>query len=159
MTTVFDDFQSAPESRWAFVTDGVMGGVSSGQAQVLPSGGMRMTGQVSTENNGGFIQFRRRFEGGWPADASGMRITARGNGEVYYVFLRTTGLPRVWMSYRFAFETGSQWNETAMAFAGFTPSHPGMPPDLRPELVRSVGIVAYGRDFQADVSLRRIEIY
>ena len=48
-------------NNWQFFTDGVMGGLSSGQAQIEKIDGIkcyRMTGNVTTENNGGFIQIR-----------------------------------------------------------------------------------------------------
>ena len=51
-----------PDSRWRFFTDGVMGGVSTGQIAFEEEAGspfLRMTGHVSTANRGGFIQARR----------------------------------------------------------------------------------------------------
>ncbi|MEM9979259.1 MAG: CIA30 family protein, partial [Cyanobacteria bacterium P01_D01_bin.2] len=80
-----------------------MGGVSNGEARTGNENGktfVHLTGDVSTANNGGFIQVRRRFDNAWPADAQGLKVSAKGNGERYYVFLRTKGLARVWYSYR-----------------------------------------------------------
>ena len=57
-------FSMTPDQAayWRFVTDGVMGGVSKGGLRFGrdPDGTAfaRMTGDVSTANNGGFIQFR-----------------------------------------------------------------------------------------------------
>ena len=45
--------------QWNFITDQVMGGVSTGKFIVEKVDGVicyRMTGDVSTKNNGGFIQ-------------------------------------------------------------------------------------------------------
>ena len=45
--------------QWNFITDQVMGGVSTGKFRVEKVDGTmcyRMTGDVSTKNNGGFIQ-------------------------------------------------------------------------------------------------------
>ena len=56
---MIETFEVQPETRWRFFTDGVMGGVSRGQVTFPQEDGQvyaRMTGRVSTENNGGFIQ-------------------------------------------------------------------------------------------------------
>ncbi|MDC3097675.1 CIA30 family protein, partial [Candidatus Pelagibacter sp.] len=50
--------------KWNFITDQVMGGVSTGKFEVEEVDGVlcyRMTGDVSTKNNGGFIQFRTKL--------------------------------------------------------------------------------------------------
>ena len=50
--------------KWNFVTDQVMGGESKGKFQLEEMQGIkcyRMTGNVSTKNNGGFIQIRTRL--------------------------------------------------------------------------------------------------
>ena len=51
--------------KWYFITDQVMGGVSSGRFQVEEVQNIkcyRMTGDVSTKNNGGFIQIRTKLK-------------------------------------------------------------------------------------------------
>ncbi|MEM9319437.1 MAG: CIA30 family protein [Pseudomonadota bacterium] len=162
MPLIFEDFQSTPETRWGYVADGVMGGVSQGQAQMVHSDGfaaVRLSGQVSTDNNGGFIQVRRDIEPGAFADAQGLRITARGNGETYYVFLRTEGLARVWYSYRFSFVAPADWTTIDMDFADFNASHAEMPQSFDPAQLRRVGLVAYGRDHEADLTVRAISLY
>ena len=56
---MIENFKLQPETRWRFFTDDVMGGVSTGQVTFLKEGNQtyaHMTGNVSTENNGGFIQ-------------------------------------------------------------------------------------------------------
>ena len=49
------------ENNWAYLADTVMGGVSQGGAE-FAAGALRLTGQVSTKNNGGFIQVRTRVD-------------------------------------------------------------------------------------------------
>ena len=49
---------------WQYISDQTMGGVSNGQAVLDKDGDMifaRLTGNVSTANNGGFIQIRTNF--------------------------------------------------------------------------------------------------
>ena len=50
--------------KWNFITDQVMGGVSTGKFVVDKVSGVecyRMTGDISTKNNGGFIQIRTKL--------------------------------------------------------------------------------------------------
>ena len=52
-------YTTGTDGAWRLVTDGVMGGVSSGRLDVGEIGGrscLRLRGEVSTANNGGFIQ-------------------------------------------------------------------------------------------------------
>jgi len=72
---------------WQYVSDRVMGGVSDGQVSLEQDGDIyfaRLTGNVSTANNGGFIQLRASVsfansekEG---KNLQGVRLR-RGNGE------------------------------------------------------------------------------
>ena len=66
------------------VSDQVMGGVSSGEVSVsledvTPL--VQMTGDVSTSNNGGFIQIRRDVSNLTAQKISGVYLTVKGNGE------------------------------------------------------------------------------
>jgi hypothetical protein len=92
--TMIEDFRVQPETRWRFFADTVMGGVSSGQVQ-FPSDGARtfarMTGRVSTENNGGFIQMQVELNEPPPEGTTGVRLIARGNYQRHFVHLRTSG--------------------------------------------------------------------
>jgi len=158
----FEDFETDAIERWTYVADRVMGGVSSGDAHMVrdgDDGAVRLKGVVSTENNGGFIQVRQQFSGGWPEDTHGLRISAKGNDQTYYVFLRTEGLSRVWYSYRFVFDVSNDWAEFEMPFDKFKPSHEGMPKAFTPEIIKSIGFVAYGRDHEVDLTVRRVELY
>ena len=50
--------------EWNFITDQVMGGASTGKFKVEEIDGVkcyRMTGNISTKNNGGFIQIRAKL--------------------------------------------------------------------------------------------------
>ena len=58
---IIDNLTTESNQRWVFFTDRVMGGVSSGSLKLVEEKGdkfYKMTGDVSTANNGGFIQFR-----------------------------------------------------------------------------------------------------
>jgi len=160
--TVFDDFSGDAGKRWDYVADGVMGGVSQGQAEICGSGPdavLRLTGTVSTANNGGFLQVRQRFSTAWPEDDCGLELRVRGNGETYYVFLKTPGLSRVWYSYRARFTASEQWQTIRLPFSEFRASHNAMPHSFAPDAVNSIAIAAYGADYDADVSVQKVSLY
>ena len=77
---------------WRYIADDVMGGISSGKVEFINIDGnsnILLTGNVSTENNGGFIQIRKELKDINLSNAESIRIVARGNNEKYYIFLRT----------------------------------------------------------------------
>ena len=60
-----DFFDNNPEKRWIFFADTVMGGKSSGKVVFRNQNGMNyahLSGTVTTENNGGFIQIRKKIK-------------------------------------------------------------------------------------------------
>lgn len=137
---------------WSYLADTVMGGVSQGGARI-EEGALRLTGTVSTANRGGFIQARIALPDGLPEGATALRLRVRGNGERYFIHLRTTRTALPWQYFQQGFDTGPDWAEVCFPLAGFTASGRLMSAAVRPGDVRSVGLVAYGRDHVADVSL------
>ena len=98
---------SSVGTRWQLVSDAVMGGVSAGSIMREVVGGrpaIRMQGDVSLENSGGFIQIALDIaprNGTVDGSAfSGIAIDVLGNGEEYGLHLRTPELVRPWQSYR-----------------------------------------------------------
>ena len=97
-------------AEWVPFSDQVMGGISEVNAYELKENGVsfyRLEGNVSTENNGGFIQVRaevnlrnKNFEG--------IRIKVRGNNNEYYMHLRS---PRMlpWNYYTSKFYASEEW--------------------------------------------------
>ncbi|SHK91473.1 Complex I intermediate-associated protein 30 (CIA30) [Roseovarius marisflavi] len=152
-----------PDARsWTYLSDQVMGGVSEGRASIGgPPGAqyLRLTGDVSTKNRGGFIQVRVTLERPLPRGAKGVIIATRGNGEGYFVHLRTNGTVLPWQYYQAAIPSGSDWQEIRLPFKAFRPSGRMLRNELRPERVTSLGAVAYGRDHVADLSFRWIGVF
>ncbi len=158
---MLDRFETAPEARWRFFTDRVMGGVSTGRVVFGTEGGRaiaRLEGEVSTANNGGFIQMRRALAD-IPADAQGVRLILRGNGARYFVHLRTQAMYLPWQHYRAGFVAGADWGEVRLPFAEFTPQGRPLSPAPAPETLTALGIVAYGADYTARLDLREVAIY
>lgn len=156
-----DSFDDRPETRWRFFTDGVMGGVSSGQVTFLSEGGRRiarLSGEVSTANNGGFIQMRRGLSD-VPPGAEGVRLVVRGNGERYFVHLRTEAMYLPWQHYRAGFVAGRDWGEVRLPFASFSAQGRPLSATPAPETLTALGIVAYGADYTAALDIREVALY
>ncbi len=153
---LIDDFSDGGAPDWRVFTDRVMGGVSTGSARV-EAGALHLTGTVSTANGGGFVQARLDLPGPLPADTTALRIRVRGDGQRYFLHIRTTDARRPWNYYQAGFDTVPDWREIDLALADFHASGRGLPARPAPERITSVALVAYGRDHDADVRLARIE--
>ncbi len=157
-----EDFSKSPQTRWDYVADTVMGGVSSGQVQFRSEGNIafaRLTGTVSTENNGGFIQFRRKLPERPDEGVSGVRVLVRGNGEHYFVHIRTRGTVLPWQYYQAEFPTSEDWTAIALPLSDFKASGAMLRATPVADEITSVGIVAYGRDHEARVDVSEIGFY
>jgi hypothetical protein len=152
------DYVSDPERPWRYLSDRVMGGVSEGQAETR-SGVIRLTGTVSTENRGGFIQVRTEIVTPLDAGARGVALEARGNGARYFVHLRTRGTRLPWQYYQAGFETGAEWQGVRLPFTAFRASGALLRETPRPQDVTSIGLVAYGRDHEADLEVRGLQVW
>jgi hypothetical protein len=155
-------FEAGAEDRWRFFTDQVMGGVSTGRVTLLSEGDRRfarMTGSVSTANRGGFIQMRRELEAGAGEGTTGVRLLVRGNGQRYFVHLRTAGTRLPWQYYQAGFDAGEDWAEVRLPFSAFRASGGLLAATPRADQLGSVGIVAYGRDHAAEIDVAEVGFY
>ena len=146
------------ENNWAYLADTVMGGVSRGGAE-FSAGALRLTGEVSTKNNGGFIQVRTRIDQTETVGKSGIKIKVKGNGDVYYLHVRNASARLPWQYYTASFQTSEKWKDIAISFDEFEKSATLMPRKLKPESIKTIGLVAYGKDHEADVSIANLEFY
>ncbi len=146
------------ENNWAYLADTVMGGVSSGGAE-FSAGSLRLTGQVSTKNNGGFIQVRTRIDPTEAVGKSGIKIKVKGNGDVYYLHVRNASARLPWQYYTASFQTNDKWKDILIPFDAFEKSATLMPRKLKAETIKTIGVVAYGKDHEADVSIANLEFY
>lgn len=159
---LIDDFKLQPETRWRFFADTVMGGKSSGQVQFENEEGhahARMTGNVSTANNGGFIQIRMKLQHAAPENMTGIRLLVRGNDQRYFLHLRTGGTILPWQFYQARFDVTRDWTEVRLPLDEFKPSGLILRNTPRPTSLTSIGIAAYGRNHDADISIREIGFY
>ena len=90
---MIDNFQSRANEGWEFISDQVMGGVSTGKMLFKnqdEDGYLHLTGNVSTKNQGGFIQARTSLKNLSIDNIEGIKIRAKGNVTKYYLHIRTT---------------------------------------------------------------------
>ena len=118
-----------------------------------------MRGNVSTENNGGFIQFRMKLPKPLPAEALGLRLVVRGNNQRYFVHLRTSGTFLPWQYYQSSFLVSKDWGEVLLPFSGFKASGSFLKNTPSPEDLKSIGVVAFGRDHEAEIDVREINYF
>jgi hypothetical protein len=152
------------ETNWEFVADTVMGGISSGRIanQVVDGrSATQLTGMVSLENNGGFIQMASDLKrDGSGLDVSnwvGAEIDVCGNDEIYDLRIRTDDLERPWQSFRAPFRAPAQWTTVRLPFPVFEPHRTDNV--LDPAKLRRIGIVAVGRVFQADIAVSDVRLF
>ena len=145
--------------NWELVTDRVMGGVSNGRMLRTTVNGLaatRMTGRVSLDNNGGFIQIAADLQPP-PAGAKGVALNLTGNAETYNIHLRTSDLTRPWQSYRQEFIAPAEWTLCHFEFGNFEAHRTDKP--LLTKNIRRIGIVAIGRVFDADAAVSSVSYY
>ena len=111
---------------WQYISDQTMGGVSDGQAILDKDGDMifaRLTGNVSTANNGGFIQIRTNFSFvdliNTNKDLKGVLLNTKGNGETYHIFIRTSEDRSYRDFYSATFTTNDNWEIVDLPFSKF----------------------------------------
>ena len=160
-----DDFDAGPAAtgrRWSVFSDRVMGGVSianGAMATVHGRHALHLTGNVSLEQNGGFIQAACSLGNppGSGVDARGFRgvaLSVCGTPGSYFVHLRTADTRAPWQYYGAPLPVSGDWTRVALDWAAFTPASIGTPLDVS-HIVR-IGIVAAKTAFQADVALSEL---
>ena len=149
---------------WQYISDQTMGGISNGQAVLDKEGDMifaRLTGNVSTANNGGFIQIRTNFSFvdliNTNKDLKGVILNTKGNGETYHIFIRTSEDRSYRDFFSATFTANDNWEIVDLPFTKF--KHRYSNRSLDGNDIRTFGIVAYGRDFFSDVSVSEISFY
>ena len=158
-------FNADSGKYWQYVSDRVMGGVSDGRVDLEKDGEMyyaRLIGNVSTANNGGFIQLRAGVSFANSEkdgkNLQGVRLNVKGNGETYYIHIRTNENWSPSDYYSAIFKADSEWKMIDLPFNKFERKW-SKNSTLDAKNIRSFGIVAYGKDYVSDVSVSTIEFY
>ena len=119
-----------------------------------------MTGNVTTENNGGFIQIRtlinplinlKNFEG--------IYIKVYGNNKNYSLHVRTQLTVAPWQYYSYSFVAKEEWIEIKAPFKDFKKSNFYQPQKLSNQNIKSIGLIAGFENFYSDICLGEIGLY
>ncbi len=149
--------------KWNFITDQVMGGVSTGKFIVEIIDGLlcyRMTGDVSIKNNGGFIQMRTKLNPEINSkEYDGVYVKVYGNEKNYNIHLRTSLTLAPWQYYSYTFATTNNWIEIRAPFEQFKKSNFYQPKSILGQSINSVGLVAGFDNFKSDICLSEIGFY
>ena len=163
MILLLDDFRDSTRvaREWSAFTDRVMGGVSVAKASLLEVQGeqaLRLTGRVSLERNGGFIQVARPFADGSvnAAAFSGLQLRVCGTPGSYFVHLRTADTRAPWQYYGAPLEVRPTWHDVYLPWSAFRPVSLTEPLDAT--RLQRIGIVAGKVAFDADVAVSRLEL-
>ena len=159
---IIDDLSNPNERNWVYFTDTVMGGVSKGNLEFREGKDesyYRLTGFVSEENNGGFIQFATGISGIPKKAYEGIRIKVRGNNENYQLHIRTRLTPAPWQYYSYQFFASDEWQTIDLPLDSFDKSNFYQPKSFNAANIRSIGVVAIGKEYDAQIDLARIELY
>ena len=159
---VFENFTIDKEKDWKFISDQVMGGVSDGKLEFINMEGYsfaRMTGYVSLENNGGFIQFRKVVNGTGHYDSKGLLVNVRGNNQKYFLHIRTTGTILPWQYYQAPFEVTQDWKKIKIAYDIFERSGIMLSKKVKPKKITSIAIVAFGYEQEVLIDVNNISFY
>jgi monofunctional biosynthetic peptidoglycan transglycosylase len=144
---------------WEAIDDRIMGGCSLSRPDYLQGIGLRFSGTVSLDNNGGFASIRSSMGCFDLSSYSGMKIRVCGDGRTYKLSLRTD-LYYDGISYQapFATKTGV-WQEINLPFDAFAPTHHGLKlttvPAMEPSQVKSFGLFIADRQagpFKLDIA-------
>ena len=171
---LLDDFQTGDGqavfgTRWSGFSDRVMGGISEMNLayERLEDDRLclRLQGEVRLENNGGFIQARLPLEKNRQrldaSDFSGVRIIARGKPGAYYIHLRTSATWLPWQYYGARIPLTDQSQASFQTFDIPFENFVGESTRRRLNVGRleSIGIVAYGEAFSADIEVLELSLY
>lgn len=157
--TMILDFTAAETTEWEAIDDRIMGGSSQSNPEYIDEVGLRFSGNVSLENNGGFASIRSGEKELDLSQHTGLKVRLRGDGKSYKLSLRTD-LFYDGVSYlaEFATEAGT-WQEIELPIKDFLPTHHGIslttvaPMDTAS--VKSFGLFISGKQegpFQLDIA-------
>ena len=142
---------------WQGVTDQVMGGVSN-LAIRHTDGVFYMSGNVSTDNNGGFVRLSNRVNIN-SNDFKGIKFKAKGNNETYEIHVTLKGLKiPPWSYFSQGFDVNDDWQEYEIFFKDLKRSSGFSAAPMKAKNIRDLSIAGFGRDFKVDLAIKEISL-
>ncbi|MEB3329794.1 MAG: CIA30 family protein [Candidatus Sericytochromatia bacterium] len=158
------DARSALGTTWQGFSDTVMGGRSTFRLTFEPVRGkpaLRLRGEVSLENRGGFIQAALPLAAGGALDASGyqgVRVIVSGRPGSYAIHLRTSDHRLPWQHHAAPLPVTPGWQTVDVPFSRFEGSGWGVG-RLDPRKLQRLGLVASKQAFLADLAVAHLSLY
>lgn len=156
--------RTLPGVRWRGFSDRVMGGVSDAsfsKSIVAGKDCIRLTGRVTRDNGGGFIQMAMDLGArDTPFDGSaytGIDLLVYGNDEDYNVHVRTADCGWYDQSYRATVRAEPRWQRLRLPWSGFTAN--GLTAPLDPARLERIALLGWMREFEADIALAEAALY
>lgn len=145
-------------SPWRVVTDQVMGGVSRAQL-IQNEQGVHLEGDVSLENNGGFIQIQMAR----PADlntalSQGIYIEwCSEHAQPFELLIKSSQLWMPWQSYRITATAFNEWQTLFIPFSEFKPYKTQT--RLRVDKITKFSVLAGGENKFVKLSIKHFGLY
>lgn len=164
MLSNFSNGYMLPGLAWRGFSDRVMGGISNASlnsARIDGRNCIRLSGNVTRESNGGFIQmamyFGRSYNELNASDYKGLELMVYGNNEDYNIHVRTSDCSWHDESYRMTFFAEPRWQRLRVPWDAFEPNRITEPLDS--SSLQRIGILGWMREFKADIALAEISLY
>lgn len=153
--------QSNAKQNWQMVSDQVMGGLSQGQ-MYLTEDGVNVQGQVSLENNGGFLQVQ------WLIDESLSSADLKNYEGIFIewcapktedleLLLKSSQLWMPWQSYRCKATITTDWQTLFIPFEAFEPYRTQT--RLNPKRINKFAVLAGGKEMMVEFNIRQFGLY
>ena len=142
---------------WIGITDRVMGGVSD--LTISHADGIFfMKGNVSTDNNGGFVRLSNRLAIN-SNEFKGIKFKAKGNNEKYEIHVTLKGLKiPPWSYFSQGFDVTDHWQEYEIFFSNLERSSGFSAVSMKAKNIRDISIAGFGRDFVVDLEIKEISL-
>ena len=89
----------------------------------------------------------------------GIQLIVKGIPSLYYVHIRTNSLLFPWQYYSGKFSVEKDWKEVKIYFEDFKKSNFYQPSGFLSEDIKSIGFVAFGKDFDAELDILTAELF
>ena len=89
----------------------------------------------------------------------GIKLKVRGNPSIYYIHIRTSFLLLPWQYYSGKFSVDREWKYVKIYFKDFKKSNFYQQAKFSSREIKSIGFVAFGKDFEAELDVMEAELF
>ena len=134
---LIDFNENNQQNDWKIINDGVMGGCSKGNFQIMATGMGCFHGNLSLKNNGGFVTARVPLNHSISKEYNGILIRVLGDGNLYSFRIKTSHRSND-IQYKHEFETKLEtWQNVKLPFKDFKAVYRGKTLNEAPALLQS----------------------